>query len=106
MIEFLREQRMLPKSCEEQGSKGSLEEGFTMPGHPDITATSWLNLPFHGMDFGWGKEIHMSRADHDFDGDVVISASHVDDGSIVVAVGLQVTRMEKLMKFFYDDIEM
>ena len=106
MIEFFEAQRRLPKSpCQDQGAKVSIEEGFMMPGNPNVVVTSWLNLPFRGLDFGWGKEIHMGPGNHDFDGDMVILPGYVNDGSVVVAVGLQVTHMEKFRKFFYEDIE-
>jgi len=106
MIGFLEGQRRLLKySCQHQGAKGSFEEGLVTTGNPNIVVSSWLNLPVRGLDFGWGKEIYMAPATHDFDGDVVILPGDFDDGSVVVVAGLQVTHMEKFKQFFYEDIE-
>lgn len=106
MIEFLEEQRRFPTSCQDQGSEVSIEDDFMMAGNPNVMVSSWLNLPVRGIDFGWGKEIYMAPATHDFDGDIVILPGYVEDGSVTVFVALQVTHMEKFKKSFYEDIEM
>ncbi|KAK4425081.1 Agmatine hydroxycinnamoyltransferase 1 [Sesamum alatum] len=51
-------------------------------GNPNLSVTSWLGTQFHGVDFGWGKEIHMGPVDYGSDGDCVISSSggHDSDG--------------------------
>ncbi|CAL5341192.1 unnamed protein product [Camellia sinensis] len=73
-------------------------------GNPNLGVTSWMSLPMYGVDFGWGKEIYMGPGNHDFDGDTLLLPSHNEDGSLVVALCLQVDRMDAFKKFFYEDI--
>ncbi|CAL5341194.1 unnamed protein product [Camellia sinensis] len=73
-------------------------------GNPNLGVTSWMSLPMYGVDFGWGKEIYMGPGNHDLDGDTLLLPSHNEDGSLVVALCLQVDRMDAFKKFFYEDI--
>ncbi|KAK4431705.1 Spermidine hydroxycinnamoyl transferase [Sesamum alatum] len=76
-------------------------------GNPNLCVTSWLTLKFHGLDFGWGKEIYMGPVDYGSDGDCLIVPSGNDgDGSVIVIVCLQEAHMEALKKFFYEDMEL
>ncbi|KAL6962491.1 shikimate O-hydroxycinnamoyltransferase [Sarracenia purpurea var. burkii] len=73
-------------------------------GNPNLGVTSWMNLPIHGLDFGWGREIYVGPGNHDFDGDSLILPGRDGDGSLVVALCLQAAHMEAFKKFFYQDI--
>ncbi|CAN0928156.1 Spermidine hydroxycinnamoyl transferase [Linum grandiflorum] len=73
-------------------------------GYPNLGVISWLRLPLFGMDFGWGKEIYMGPATHDFDGDSMILASQNGDGSVLVAICLREDHMESFKKCFYEDM--
>ncbi|CAL5341196.1 unnamed protein product [Camellia sinensis] len=73
-------------------------------GNLNLGVTSWMSLPMYRVDFGWGKEIYMGPGNQDFDGDTLLLPSHNEDGSLVVALCLQVDRMDAFKKFFYEDI--
>ncbi|XP_010050942.2 spermidine hydroxycinnamoyl transferase [Eucalyptus grandis] len=73
-------------------------------GNPNLGVVSWLTMPVYGLDFGWGREIHMGPGNHDFDGDCLVLPSSDEAGGLVVAVGLQIEHMEDFKKFFYEDI--
>ncbi|XP_021815849.1 spermidine hydroxycinnamoyl transferase-like [Prunus avium] len=73
-------------------------------GNPNLGVVSWLTLPIYGLDFGWGKEIYMGPGPHDFDGDSLLLPSPDGDGSIVLALCLQVAHMDAFKKHFYEDI--
>ncbi|KAA8522844.1 hypothetical protein F0562_009267 [Nyssa sinensis] len=72
-------------------------------GNPNLAVTSWIGLPTHGTDFGWGKEIHMGPGTLGFDGKCFILSGRDEGGSVLVALKLQ-THMEAFKKFFYQDI--
>ncbi|XP_051149199.1 spermidine hydroxycinnamoyl transferase-like [Andrographis paniculata] len=76
----------------------------TFYGNPNLGVTSWLALPLHGLDFGWGKEIFMGPGTHDCDGDSLVIPSSDGDGSVTVAVCLQDSCMEDFKKIFYEDL--
>ena len=73
-------------------------------GNPNIGVISWLNLPIYGLDFGWGKEIHMGPGTHDSDGDFLVLPGPLDDGSVKIALCLQVAHIDDFKKYFYEDI--
>ncbi|XP_030441420.1 spermidine hydroxycinnamoyl transferase-like [Syzygium oleosum] len=73
-------------------------------GNPNLGVVSWLTLLVYGLDFGWGREIHMGPGNHDFDGDCLVLPSLEEEGGLVVAVGLKIAHMEDFKKFFYEDI--
>uniref|UniRef100_A0A803N1X1 Uncharacterized protein n=1 Tax=Chenopodium quinoa TaxID=63459 RepID=A0A803N1X1_CHEQI len=53
-----------------------------------VAVVSWLNIGGLGIDFGWGKEVHMGPPlVYAPDGDVILTQK--DDGSIVVRVCVQ-----------------
>lgn len=74
-------------------------------GNPNIGVISWISLPLHGVDFGWGKEVFMVPGTHDCDGDSLILPGYDGDGALVVALCLQAECMDDFKKFFYEDIQ-
>ncbi|XP_062079549.1 spermidine hydroxycinnamoyl transferase-like [Humulus lupulus] len=105
-IEYLKNQRDLTKFQDLQYSTSNEEPFF---GNPNLSVVSWLRLPLYGLDFGWKKELYMALGTHgcdDFDGDVVLLSdpSSGDDGSLIVAMSLQVQHMDSFKKHFYGDI--
>ena len=100
-IEYLKNQSDLTK-FQDLHELGSDEGPFY--GNPNMGVVSWLRLPMYGLDFGWGKEIYVGPGTHDFDGDSLLISSPSGDGSLVVALCLQVAHMESFKKHFYDDI--
>ncbi|KAH7855719.1 hypothetical protein Vadar_028089 [Vaccinium darrowii] len=73
-------------------------------GNPNVEVTSSLGLPQKGVDFGWGKEIHMGPGSVAFDGKSFIMDGPNEDGSLIVALRLQVGHMDALKELFYEDI--
>ncbi|CAK8564109.1 unnamed protein product [Lathyrus sativus] len=73
-------------------------------GNPNLCVVSWLTLPIYGLDFGWGKEVHMGPGTHEIDGDSLLLPSHEDDGSLSVAICLQEVYMDAFKRHFYEDI--
>ncbi|XP_074297004.1 spermidine hydroxycinnamoyl transferase-like [Silene latifolia] len=73
-------------------------------GNPNIGVISWLTLPIYGLDFGWGKEVYMGPGTHDYDGDCLILPGSTNDGSVKVALCLQLAHMDAFKKHFYEDV--
>ncbi|KAM0021223.1 putative transferase [Helianthus debilis subsp. tardiflorus] len=103
VIDFLKNQEDLSQFRELIPTSG--DEGHFY-GNPNVGVISWLTLPLYGADFGWGKEVHMGPGTHDSDGDSLILHGKDGDGSLVVALCLQVRHMEEFKKVFYQDIDM
>ncbi|XP_059285617.1 spermidine hydroxycinnamoyl transferase-like, partial [Lycium ferocissimum] len=101
-INFLKNQEDLSKYQDIHAYR-STEGPFY--GNPNLGVISWISLPLLGLDFGWGKEIHMSPGTHEYDGDCVILPGSEGDGSLTVAIILQDAHVEAFKKFFYEDIE-
>lgn len=57
-----------------------------------------------GLTLGGGKEIYMGPGTHDSDGDCLILPGPLNDGSVKVAICLQVAHMDEFKKYFYEDI--
>ncbi|KAL8191567.1 hypothetical protein R6Q57_028298 [Mikania cordata] len=103
VIDFLKNQDDLSGFRELIPTNGSDDGHFY--GNPNVGVISWLWLPMYGADFGWGKEIHMGPGTHESDGDSLILHGKEGDGSLVVALCLQMRHMEDFKKVFYQDIE-
>ncbi|XP_021858544.1 spermidine hydroxycinnamoyl transferase-like [Spinacia oleracea] len=73
-------------------------------GKPNLGVISWLTLPIYGLDFGWGTEIYMGPGAHDSDGDCIMLPGPMDDGSVKVAICLQLAHMDAFKKYFFEDI--
>uniref|UniRef100_A0A5B7AUE2 Putative spermidine hydroxycinnamoyl transferase-like n=1 Tax=Davidia involucrata TaxID=16924 RepID=A0A5B7AUE2_DAVIN len=73
-------------------------------GNPNLEITSWVGLPVYGTDFGWGKEIYMGPGALGYEGKCIVLSGHDEDGSLVIALRLQVAHMEAFKMFFYEDI--
>jgi shikimate O-hydroxycinnamoyltransferase len=100
-IDFLKNQPDLTR-FQDIHALGGAEGPFY--GNPNIAVVSWLTLPIYGLDFGWGEEIYMGPGTHDFDGDSLLLPSPNGDGSVILAICLQVAHMEAFKKCFYEDI--
>ncbi|XP_057981339.1 spermidine hydroxycinnamoyl transferase [Malania oleifera] len=101
---FLKSQGDLCRFQDLHGMMGNYSDGKNggpFYGNPNLGVTSWLTLPIYGLDFGWGKEIHMGPRTHDFDGDTLILPDHLGDGSLVVASCLQAEYMDDFEKYFF-----
>ncbi|XP_016465713.1 spermidine hydroxycinnamoyl transferase-like [Nicotiana tabacum] len=101
-IDFLKNQEDLSKYQDIHAFR-SKEGPFY--GNPNLGVISWISLPLLGLDFGWGKEIHMSPGTHEYDGDCVILPGKEGDGSLTVAIILQAVHVDAFKNFFYEEIE-
>ncbi|KAM6551518.1 hypothetical protein CsatB_001326 [Cannabis sativa] len=103
-IDFFKSQQNLTKF--QYSYKSSTNGGANYGGNPNIGVVNWMNLPFEGIDFGWGKEIHFGPANHGVDGDTWIlrGGGSEDDKSLLIVVCLLVEHVEAFKKYFYDDI--
>ncbi|XP_058775208.1 spermidine hydroxycinnamoyl transferase, partial [Vicia villosa] len=101
--DYFKKQDDLTKFQDLHAMIGNDDEGFFY-GNPNLGVVSWLTLPIHGLDFGWGKEIYMGPGTHEIDGDTLLLPSHDDDGSLSVAICLQEVYMGAFKRHFYEDI--
>ncbi|KAL8497270.1 hypothetical protein ACS0TY_020816 [Phlomoides rotata] len=69
---------------------------------PNLGITSWVRLPIHDADFGWGRPIFMGPGGIAFEGLSFVLPSSPNDGSLSVAISLQVEHMKLFEKLLYD----
>ncbi|XP_061361656.1 spermidine hydroxycinnamoyl transferase [Gastrolobium bilobum] len=101
-IDFLKNQEDLTRFQDLHAILGSDKGPFY--GNPNLGVISWLTLPIYGLDFGWGKEVYMGPGTHESDGDSLLLPGPDGDGSLLVAICLQVVHMDAFTKHFYEDI--
>ncbi|KAM1714804.1 hypothetical protein TB2_024891 [Malus domestica] len=69
---------------------------------PNLGITSWVRLPIHDADFGWGRPIFMGPGGIAFEGLAFIIPSATNDGSLSLAISLQTEHMKSFSKLLYD----
>lgn len=69
---------------------------------PNLGITSWVRLPIHDADFGWGRPIFMGPGGIAYEGLSFIIPSSTNDGSLSVAISLQSEHMKHFEEFIYD----
>ncbi|XP_068648286.1 shikimate O-hydroxycinnamoyltransferase-like [Aristolochia californica] len=69
---------------------------------PNIGITSWVRLPIHDANFGWGRPIFMGPGGIAYEGLSFVLPSPTNDGSLTIAISLQEDHMERFKKIFYD----
>lgn len=69
---------------------------------PNLGITSWTRLPIHDADFGWGRPIFMGPGGIAYEGLSFVLPSSSGDGSLSVAISLQVEHMKLFEKLLYD----
>ncbi|CAI9113849.1 OLC1v1014533C1 [Oldenlandia corymbosa var. corymbosa] len=69
---------------------------------PNLGITSWVRLPIHDADFGWGRPIFMGPGGIAYEGLSFILPSPNNDGSLSVAISLQTEHMKLFQGFLYD----
>ena len=83
---------------------GGEGKNATFFGNPNLHITSWMALPSHKADFGWGKAFYFGLgyvSPHDRG---LIYLSPDGDGSVIVCMHFQVELMQLFKKFFYGDL--
>ncbi|XP_054790734.1 shikimate O-hydroxycinnamoyltransferase-like [Prosopis cineraria] len=69
---------------------------------PNLGITSWVRLPIHDADFGWGRPIFMGPGMIACEGLSFIIPSSSDDGSLSLAISLQADHMKVFQELLYD----
>ena len=69
---------------------------------PNLGITSWVRLPIHDADFGWGRPIFMGPGGIAFEGLAFVLPSATNDGSLSLAISLQSEHMKSFSKLLYD----
>jgi shikimate O-hydroxycinnamoyltransferase len=69
---------------------------------PNLSVTSWVQLPLYRLDFGWGTPLFAGPPFVPFEGLVILTPSHTQDGSIDALVALFADDMAKLESICFD----
>ncbi|KAL5577855.1 hypothetical protein UlMin_019554 [Ulmus minor] len=69
---------------------------------PNLGITSWVRLPTHEADFGWGRPFHTTPASIMCEGKSCVLPSATDDGSLSLAIALRPEHMKEFEKVFYE----
>ncbi|KAL6953326.1 shikimate O-hydroxycinnamoyltransferase [Sarracenia purpurea var. burkii] len=69
---------------------------------PNLAVTSWVRLPIHDADFGWGRPIFMGPGEIPYEGLAFALPSSTNDGSLSLAISLQTEHMKLFGKLFFD----
>ncbi|KAK8991689.1 hypothetical protein V6N11_062690 [Hibiscus sabdariffa] len=62
---------------------------------PNLSINSWVWLPIHDADFGWGRPIFMRPANVGYEGMVYILPSSTGDGSLTLVTRLETCHMKR-----------
>ncbi|KAL5577874.1 hypothetical protein UlMin_019573 [Ulmus minor] len=87
---------------ESQPNIMTIKRGSNICVCPNLSVTSWVNLPTHEADFGWGRPIYMGPTKITFEGKSYILPSATDDGSLSVAIALHTEHVKEFNKLFYE----
>ncbi|KAL1563846.1 shikimate O-hydroxycinnamoyltransferase [Salvia divinorum] len=68
---------------------------------PNLGITSWVRLPVHDADFGWGRPIFMGPGGIAYEGLAYVLPSPTNDGSLSVVISLQADHMKLFEKVIY-----
>ncbi|OMO54499.1 Transferase [Corchorus olitorius] len=71
-------------------------------GCPNLSINSWIWLPIHEADFGWGRPVYMRPANVVQEGKFYILPSPINDGSLSVVTRLETLAMESFGKLLYE----
>ncbi|GMJ15869.1 hydroxycinnamoyl-CoA shikimate/quinate hydroxycinnamoyl transferase [Hibiscus trionum] len=69
---------------------------------PNLSINSWMWLPIHDADFGWGHHVFMKHAEIFHEGKVYILPSSTGDGSFTVEARLETCHMERFGILLYE----
>ncbi|KAK6231591.1 hypothetical protein SCA6_001664 [Theobroma cacao] len=69
---------------------------------PNLSVNSWIWLPIHDADFGWGRPIFMRPANIVHEGKVYILPSPTKDGSVTLVTRLETSHMKLFGKLLYE----
>lgn len=69
---------------------------------PNLSVTSWVQLPLYKLDFGWGTPVFAGPPFVPFEGLVLLVPSYTNDGSIDVLIALFEDDMAKLERICFE----
>ncbi|KAK6290311.1 hypothetical protein POUND7_001852 [Theobroma cacao] len=69
---------------------------------PNLSIVSWMWLPIHDADFGWGRPIFMRPANIVHEGKAYILPSSNKDGSLTLVTRLEISHMKLFGKLLYE----
>ncbi|XP_021289170.1 shikimate O-hydroxycinnamoyltransferase-like [Herrania umbratica] len=69
---------------------------------PNLLINSWIRLPIHDADFGWGRPIFMRPANIVHEGKLFILPSPTKDGSLTLVTRLETSHMKLFGKLLYE----
>ncbi|GMJ15868.1 hydroxycinnamoyl-CoA shikimate/quinate hydroxycinnamoyl transferase [Hibiscus trionum] len=69
---------------------------------PNLSINSWIWLPIHDADFGWGRPVFMRPANIVHEGKVYILPSSTGDGSLTLATRLETAHMKRFGTLLYE----
>ncbi|KAK0595170.1 hypothetical protein LWI29_004229 [Acer saccharum] len=72
---------------------------------PNLNINSWVRLPVHDADFGWGRPVFMGPASVLYEGTVYVLPSPTDDGSLSLIVRLEACHMQLFHKLLYNYLQ-
>ncbi|XP_076933875.1 shikimate O-hydroxycinnamoyltransferase-like [Bidens hawaiensis] len=72
--------------------------------YTDFAIVSWLRLPIHDANFGWGRPIFMGRTGIPTGGKCYVLPSSTNDGSLSIIIGLEVEQMKLFGNLLYQSI--
>ncbi|KAL6854309.1 hypothetical protein ACP4OV_019212 [Aristida adscensionis] len=64
--------------------------------------TSWVRMPIHDADFGWGRPVFMGAGGIEQEGLAFVLPSASRDGSLSVAISLRADHMEKFRRLIFE----
>ncbi|KAJ8750918.1 hypothetical protein K2173_016099 [Erythroxylum novogranatense] len=70
---------------------------------PNLNIVSWMNLPLHGVNFGWGQAY--MRPEGIFEGKGYILASPTNKEGLMLAICLETEHMQAFQKIFQDSFQ-
>jgi shikimate O-hydroxycinnamoyltransferase len=76
-------------------------EASTFHGGVNLGLTSWLRLPIHDADFGWGRPVFLGPGGVAHEGLAFVVPSADGDGSLSVSISLRGEHMDKFRKLIF-----
>ncbi|KAE8658129.1 Shikimate O-hydroxycinnamoyltransferase [Hibiscus syriacus] len=69
---------------------------------PNLSINSWMWLPIHDADFGWGRPVFMRPANIVHEGKSYILPSSTGDGSLTLVIRLETSHMKHFGSLLYE----
>ncbi|KAJ6355292.1 hypothetical protein OIU77_005806 [Salix suchowensis] len=85
-----------------QPDLNALKRGPHTYASPNLNIVSWIRLPVHDADFGWGRPLFMGPARVFCEGNAYLLRSPVHDGSLSLFICLEMEHMPVFEKCLYD----